>query len=460
MRLAWFSPLPPIRSGIADYSADVLRAIAPSHAVDVFVQSQAELAWGRESGLQVQPAHDFVWRQHRAPYDLTVFQVGNAWCHEYLWPYMVQFPGLVVLHDGQLHHARAWSLLRRRRENDYRAELRFAHPQLSPDAAELAIAGFDGPIYYAWPLLRAVVASARLTAVHSLGLARHLGDEFPDVPVSRVRMGVPDPWSECDRRAARVAIRERHGFPGDAFVLVSFGGITPEKRPAPILRALAAASAYRPDIHVLFVGQPSAHYDVFAEAARHDVSGRITAAGYVSDEELPAYLASADAALCLRWPTARETSASWIRCLAAGLPVVTTDLAHQGELPLLDPRSWTVIHGGTSMTTPVPIAIGIDVLDEDHSLALALRRLAADGQLREALGYAARDYWEGHHSLAHMAGDYLAAVDRASTLPAPAVALPEHFRPDPLAHARDLLGPFGARVSSRIPDSWLLTPDF
>jgi glycosyltransferase involved in cell wall biosynthesis len=443
VRLAWFSPLPPIRSGIADYSVDVLRAIAPSHAVDVFVQSQEELAYGREAGVHLQPAHDFVWRQHRAPYDLTVYQLGNAWCHDYLWPYMVQFPGLVVLHDGQLHHARAWSLLRRRRESDYRAELRFAHPQLSPDAAELGIAGFDGPIYYAWPLLRAAVASARLTVVHSLGLARDLGEEYPDAAVSRARMGVPDPWAGCDRHAARAAIRQRHGLTADALVLVSFGGITPEKRPGPILRALAATAAHRPDIHLLLVGQPGAHYDVMADAAQHGVSARITIAGYVPDDDLPGYLAAADVALCLRWPSARETSASWIRCLAAGLPVVTTDLAHQGELPLTDPRSWTVVHGDTSMTAPEPIAVGIDILDEDHSLALAMRRLSSDQPLREAIGASARRYWERHHTLAHMTADYLSAIDRAAALPVPAVRLPAHLRPDPLAHARALLQPFG-----------------
>jgi glycosyltransferase involved in cell wall biosynthesis len=448
MRLAWFSPLPPIRSGIADYAVDVLRGIGPAHAVEVFVQSQAELAWGREAGLHVLPAHDFVWRQHGAPYDLTVYQLGNAWCHEYLWPYMVQFPGLAVLHDGQLHHARAWSLLRRNRQTDYRAELQYAHPELGPDAAELGIAGFDGPVYYVWPLLRPVVESARLIAVHSQGLARDLAQEFPDAAVSRVRMGVPDPLSERDLRAARIAIRQRHGLAGDAFVLVSFGGVTPEKRPGPVLRALAANRQHQPEMHVLFVGQPSAHYDVFAEAAEHGVAARVTATGYVSDEDLPAYLAAADAALCLRWPSARETSASWIRCLAGGLPVVTTDLAHQGELPLLDPRSWTVIHGETSMTPADPIAIGIDILDEDHSLALSLRRLAADGQLREALGRAARRYWERHHSLAHMTGDYMAAIDRASALPPPKVTLPAHLRPDPLGHVRNLLGPFGsARIS-------------
>ena len=51
-------------------------------------------------------AHDFVWKQQRAPYDLIVYQLGNAPWHDYMWAYLAAFPGLVVLHDGRLHHAR------------------------------------------------------------------------------------------------------------------------------------------------------------------------------------------------------------------------------------------------------------------------------------------------------------------------------------------------------------------
>ena len=56
-------------------------------------------------------AHDFVWKQQRAPYDLIVYQLGNARWHDYMWAYLVAYPGLVVLHDIRVHHARARHLL-------------------------------------------------------------------------------------------------------------------------------------------------------------------------------------------------------------------------------------------------------------------------------------------------------------------------------------------------------------
>src|SRR5262249_60194921 len=93
-------------------------------------------------------AHDFPWKQLQRPYDLVVYQFGNSSHHDYEWAYAPRYPGLVVLHDTHLHHARAALLLRERRVAEYRAGFAWNHPDLPADAAELAIAGFDSRLYY------------------------------------------------------------------------------------------------------------------------------------------------------------------------------------------------------------------------------------------------------------------------------------------------------------------------
>ena len=175
-----------------------------------------------------------------------------------MWPYLFRWPGLVVLHDAHLHHARAWSLLRRRRLDDYRAELAFNHPSLAPDAAEIGLSGFSGPLYYFWPMLRTVVSSARAVAVHNPRLAADLAAEFPATPVRAIPMGVADPVASAE---AAHAVRRRHGFGPEAVVLSAFGGITPEKRIEPILEALATARRYQPAVRLLLVGQALPHFD-------------------------------------------------------------------------------------------------------------------------------------------------------------------------------------------------------
>src|SRR5262245_36833711 len=136
VRLAWFSPVPPVPSGVAVCTADLLNGLSGTHAIDVYVDEPvARLAADTRS------AHDFVWQHRRSPYDLTVYQVGNSSHHDYLWPYLFRYPGLAVLHDAHLHHARAAALLRTRRADDYRAEFAASHPDASVDLAELAVAG-------------------------------------------------------------------------------------------------------------------------------------------------------------------------------------------------------------------------------------------------------------------------------------------------------------------------------
>src|SRR6476620_8331335 len=184
MRLAWFSPLPPVRSGIADCSRDVIGELGRRHAIDVYVHENKP----RESvptlesleSVRAYSAHDFLWRHGAEPYDLTVYQVGNSSHHDYIWPYLFRYPGLAVLHDVHLQHARAAQLLRTKRAADYRAEFAANHPHVHPDLAELAVAGFDNYLYYFWPMTRLVIEASRLTAVHTETTARELKAELPD----------------------------------------------------------------------------------------------------------------------------------------------------------------------------------------------------------------------------------------------------------------------------------------
>ena len=445
MRLAWFTPLPPVPSGIADYSAELLPRLVRTHEIDTFVASAAEVNRGATAAFPVRPAHEFIWRHHRRPFDLTVFQLGNAACHDAVWPYLFQFPGLVVLHDAHLHAARAWTLLRRRRCEDYRAELAFNHPDVPPEAASIAISGFGGPLYYFWPMLRTVVDSARTVAVHNRRVAAHLVDGCPGASVEAIRMGVADPRAAPLPAGAqgRAVIRARHGLPSDAFVCAAFGGVTPEKRIEQVFGAVAAVRGHRPDLRLLLVGEPSPHYDAAAGARAAGIADRVTFTGFVPDAELPAYLGAVDLAFCLRWPTARETSASWLRAVAAGLPTIVTDLAHQADIPTLDPRTWTIHCAAPAPEPPPPVAVGIDILDEDHSLRLALVRLAGDADLRARLGAAGRAWFEQHHTLDHMTDDYERVLARACSRAAPGAPLPPHLRPDPLGHARRLAAEVG-----------------
>jgi glycosyltransferase involved in cell wall biosynthesis len=407
--------MPPVRSGIAANSAELVAALADRYLIDVFGDAPAP---GTRS------AHDFLWLHGRRPYDLTVYQVGNSSHHNFLWPYLFRFPGLVVLHDVHLHHARAALLLTEGRTEQYRAEFSANHPDANADLAEVAVAGFDSHLYYVWPMTRLVVEAARMVGVHSRGMAEQLRAEVPEAQVEFIRLtqGAPVPLSH--EAGARERVRARHGLAPHAVLFGVFGGLTPEKRIPQILDAFAATRPTAPAAHLLLAGAPSPQYDAAADVQKRGLAEHVTMTGYLnSDDELTETIAACDAVVNLRWPTAREMSGPWLRALAAGKPTITIDLAHLWDVPSLDPRTWTANAGDGAK----PVTVAIDILDEAHSLRLAMRRLATDGALRASLGEAARLYWQQEHSLEHSLADYHRVIARALDRTAPRPALPPHL---------------------------------
>jgi glycosyltransferase involved in cell wall biosynthesis len=444
-RLAWFTPFPPERSGIAAYSAELLPVLAAEHEIEVFVGTPCRRPHAA-GAVTVRSAHDFPWQHRGRPYDLIVYQLGNARCHDYMWAYFPRYPGLIVLHDGQVHQARASHLLQQKRESDYLAELGFTHPDAPPGLGDLVVTGLGGSLFYFWPMLGVPARTARALGVHGEWLAREVERWFPGVGVEPLRMGVPETRGDGD------SVRQRWGIGPEETVLAAFGRVTPEKRIDAILDAFGHLLAYHGAARLLLVGDTAGYYDAAAAAGAAGVADRVTITGYVPDEALGDYIAAADVCLCLRWPSSGETSASWLRALSAGKPTVITERAQMAAVPALDPRGWTLLHGVEASAGAPPAraggaAVAIDILDEQHSLKLALRRLAADAALRRDLGREARAFWERHHTLAQMADDYRGAITRALARPDPDRSrLPRHLLADGTSQACRLLEEMGARV--------------
>jgi glycosyltransferase involved in cell wall biosynthesis len=419
MRVAWFSPLPPTRSGIATVNADLLARLDESFAIDRFVDGLGRVP----SDPRIFDAHDFVWKHRRDPYNLVAYQLGNAACHDYMWAYLVRYPGLVVLHDPRLHHARARQLLQRERFDDYRREFWHDHPDARRDFVEYAVEGLGGPIYYFWSMLRVVMQTARLVAVHNPRVAADLREEFPDTSVEAIRLGHPAAPTMLDP-IKRARVRAELGATDRSVVFAAFGKVTAEKRVAAMLRACAALAREGIDAHLILAGDAS-DYALGEAIASHGIAGRVHAVGYIADEIVPDYVAAADACLCLRWPTALETSASWLHGLAAAQPTVISDLAHLVDIP-------------------ASVALRVDLVDEDRTLLDAMRALASDPRLRASLGQAGHAYWLANHTVGQMADDYRRIIAIAAARPAPAPTdLPAHFTEDHSGTARAIAAQFG-----------------
>jgi glycosyltransferase involved in cell wall biosynthesis len=457
MRLAWFTPWPPQPSGIAGRSADLVPRLAGrGHGIDVFVDHRAVPAATVAADeapapgeIRVQSAHDFVWRQMRGQYDLPVYQVGNSALHEFIWPYLFRWPGLSLLHDARLHHARGRALLSHGRADAYRTEFAWCHPSVRPDAAELGVAGFSGSYLYGWPMTRSVLARSRLVGVHARGAIAELTDQGTTTPTEYVALGEgrDQVWTD----EARVARRQSLGVPDGVVVFGVFGALTTEKRIAQVLRAFAATRARFDNVMLLLGGRCDETLDVVALARDLGVGPATRILEALDDASFDDTIAAVDVCLSLRWPTSLETSGPWLRALAAARASIIVDHGHLAHLPTLDPRTWRPHEPSRpGANASDAVAVAVDIVDEDHSLRLAMTRLARDAALREKLGRNARRYWQAEHTVGRMVADVDRALGLAIEVPLPTAPVPEHLCPDPFGLARALTAPFGDEPSRRL----------
>jgi glycosyltransferase involved in cell wall biosynthesis len=435
---------------------------ARGHGIDVFVDGtrvRSPLAADEPpppGSVRVVNANDFVWRHAKRHYDLAVYQIGNSHLHRFIWPYLYRYPGLAVLHDGRVHHARAEALLSAGRSKDYVAEFAWSHPAAGPAGANFGLLRLDGPFYYQWPMLRGIVSTSRVVAAHSPGVVRELRADWPEHAIDHIALG--EGRAHLDITRARTAFRTAHAIPADATVFGVFGALTADKRVLEILEAFRSTRAWIPDARLLLAGAADPALGLEDAINALGIAGATIRLPGASDDEFDEAIAATDVVLSLRWPTALETSGPWVRSLALGRATVIIDLPHQSHLPALDPRTWQRLTPCDDLAPGADeraITVAIDLLDREHSLRIAMRRLGTNAGLRNRIGAAARRWWEREHTVERMIADYERVMARAIDAPAPLPApdWPAHIAVQPAAFVERVLSrDFGSNdvVSERL----------
>jgi hypothetical protein len=470
MHIACFTPLPPVRTTAAVDVRSLLPRLTPPHLVDVFVEDRVwsagrtaapsgswrALEWKGDDtpppepgALRVFRAWDFAYAQAGAPYDLVIYFLGHTAPFDYIWPYLVRLPGLVVLHDRTLHAARLRRLLYLARQDDYREEFAFCHPGIALDATDDLIEGVRGAAMATWPMLRLVMETARGVAVASSQLATELSDAYPSTPIAVISPNPPSAPGTLD------ALTEMHALPAKApgFTFALVGTTTAATR-RHVQRAFSHVRARQPDARLLMIDERNPDEPAENGEWFHAVPEGVELVMAESDEAVEKAIAAADACLWLEWPVTRAFSRRWLQGLAMGKPTVMFDSVALVDMPLTEPMYWTLRHADTDARALRPrdwrdaAAVSIDATMEPAQLSMAMTRLAEDDALRDAIGANGRSYCEAHFTLDGSVRDALAAITWCHGLPDPAPSrdLPPHVRADGTRTARDVLAEFGVRT--------------
>ena len=325
MRIAYISPLPPARTGIADYAIELLPALRALADVTLYTDDPAAVDAQVVARWPVRPLASYV--QERWNYDAAIFHVGNSQFHEALYRTFCCYPGIVVLHDYNLHHFMVERSVLRGQFAGYQRELAYALGHTGIQIGHEIQAGRRALPLFDWPLSERVIDLSLGLIAHSRYVAGWVRQRRADLPV-RV---IPHVMS------ARRSKVQRHvpGWPDQAVVFASAGQVTPSRQLDLVLRAFAEVRRSCPSARYLIVGEWR-HPELSLEQLLNNLhlQNAVHHLGFVEDlDDFDDWIASADVLVNWRHPTAGETSGVVLRALAAGVPVVVSDQGWYGELP-------------------------------------------------------------------------------------------------------------------------------
>jgi glycosyltransferase involved in cell wall biosynthesis len=384
LKIAYLSPVNPAQSGISDYSEELLPYLSRYARIDLYLDDGLKPTNPSLSrDFQVFPASRF--KRNAAGYDTCLYHMGNSAHHAYIYRALLEHgkQGVLVLHDFVLHHFLIGQYLNNGRAQEYIKQMARRYGPDGENIARDVIKGKLAEALFSYPLCEEALEAAGAVLVHSRYARALIEKQYPGKPVGVARMGVPLPHL-LNRQTARQSLN----LPPDEFILVSLGHLNPYKRLDSALWAFRAFSREYPNSRFVLVGSPSPNYNVKAMIKALGLENRVYLAGYASDEQRAAYLAASDVCINLRYPTAGETSASLLRIMGAGRPVLVSRTGAFEELP-------------------DDTCIKVDVDDTEEELLLEyLRLLARRPELAAQLGHNARRYVAEQGRLEDAAHDY------------------------------------------------------
>ena len=401
-RLAVFSPFPPKKSGISDYTARLIEYLKPTYAIDLY----------HDSGYVPEPAlkcSDFAAYDHRLfdrnaailDYRAVLYQMGNSWYHNFLYETMRRHPGIVTLHDFNLAGFHwSYSQVRDGTHSHFARQFEFCCPiraarylALLPDWMRE-----PGGIQAACSrrglfLNREIFEWSRRVVVHSPWCVVQAAKLFPDQAhkATLIPFGTTASTRTTEQRAA---IRDRFGLPRGALIFASFGYLTRDKMNTEAITAFAALADDYPEAIFAFVGQDYEGGEARRLAESLGILGRVAFLGHRSASDFADLVAISDIGINLRRPpTYGETSAALLDLLRSGIPAIVTDVATFSDYPdsVVRKVRWDS--------------------DGMGGLIAAMRELAADAVTRESLGRAALRYVHETHTWEQAAALYVDAIE-------------------------------------------------
>ncbi|OUV31291.1 MAG: hypothetical protein CBC60_00650 [Betaproteobacteria bacterium TMED100] len=380
LNLAYFSPMPPDKSGIADYSEKLSKELKKYYEVTIVdYPKDPKSKWTNH--LKYQSNDKFF--SNPGSFDRVLYHFGNSHFHVEMFDFLKTNPGVSVLHDFFLGGVVSI------RPDQY--SLIFKNHGYS--AIKKIIETSDSEFLKDHPANLSVFEDSYGVIVHSPYALKLIKKWYGSIALDKSRV-VPLFRSKAERLPREIA-RETLKIDKNQFVVASFGHLGPNKLNDRLLDSWLDSSLAKTS-QLVFVGQTGiSEFDktILSRIKKHKNQIQIRCTGWVNRREYLAWLSSVDVAVQLRTDTRGETSAAALDCLSYSIPTVVN--AH-GDLASLPKNTVMMIQNDFS----------------DHELKKAIETLCFDEEYRSRLSEDGSNYVLNNHDIEKCGLAYYSAIEK------------------------------------------------
>ena len=381
-KIAFFTPLPPLQSGISDYSVDIINELLKYFEIDVYIDDKYNADASLIQGAQVFNHKTYVKRKKE--YIDTIYQVGNSEYHIYMYEYIQKFSGTVVLHDLNMHGVINYITMGKGNINAY--ERLLCEDNDHEEIEHYINAIKDGKSgYKVFEIVSNGVVTnyAHKIIVHSDYCRRWLLNKNIEFKISKINHYAKiQEVIDVNKAKEQLNINKEH------IVVSAFGHIHETKRIMPILKAFKKLADNSDKVRLFLVGKPTKEIETELQAFIRDnhLENKVVITGYTELDEFERYIDATDICLNLRYPYNGETSGSLMRVLAKGKCVVVNDIGSFSEIP-------------NTCCVKLPSVEDMSVECEIDEIYTTLYNLINVQRNREKISRCAREYAKNNLSL-------------------------------------------------------------
>ncbi len=352
-----WSPLPPLESGVADYVHEQLDVLDRLLDLTLVAEDESRVDEGIRKRYRV------VSKDRSDETKLRVYHIGNSPLHAFAYREAIRVPGVVILHEWNLHELLLGFAVTANDFDGYRSLMRGEHGARGSIAAQTVASALGGRHWTSvFPLNAEILDGALAVVCLSASTAAKVAARRIGGPM----LHLPHHALLRSRATSRSEARRRLGLDSEARVVLAPGLATASKSLDAAGRAMELIRPRVSGAVLVTVGGGARIEPAPAKGLAIQQLGRVDL------ETLGDALLAADVVLALRFPSRGETSGVLMRALAAGrAAIVSSGSTADADLP----------EGVVARVNPGPaeseeLAALLEFLLNDDGSRLRLERLA------------------------------------------------------------------------------------